>query len=116
MKAWDGGANVIVNTTPSNEAAQSALGGIAPDGTLVMLGYGHGTPLQIPAQALVLSRARVMGNPSGSPHDMRDTLDFAHAHGILPDVTPVALDDAPEILAGMVDGSGTARGRSVIAF
>jgi propanol-preferring alcohol dehydrogenase len=116
LKRWHGGANLIVNTVPTNAMAEAALGGIAQDGTLVLLGYGHGAPLQLPAQAMVLNRIHVMGNPSGSPHDMRDTLEFAHSHGILPEVTPVALDDAPEILAGMVDGTGRTHGRSVIAF
>jgi len=50
----------------------------------------------------------------GSPHDLRDTLAFAAAHGILPEVTPVSLDQAPGILASMA--AGTARGRGVIAF
>jgi alcohol dehydrogenase, propanol-preferring len=56
----------------------------------------------------------VMANPSGSPHDLRDTLAFAAAHGILPEVTAVSLDRAPDILAAMA--AGTARGRSVITF
>jgi propanol-preferring alcohol dehydrogenase len=116
LPGWDGGADVIVNAAPTNEAAQAALDGIAPDGTLVMLGYGHETPLALPAQALVLGRVHVIGNPSGSPHDMRDTLAFAHPHGILPDIRHVALDVAPDILAGMVADHGAGNGRPVIDF
>jgi hypothetical protein len=39
---------------------------------------------------------------------------LAAAHGILPEVTAVSLDRAPDILAAMA--AGTARGRSVITF
>ena len=63
---------------------------------------------------MVLGRLHVMANPSGSPHDLRDTLAFAAAHGIVPEVTSVSLDQAPGILASMA--GGTAHGRSVIAF
>lgn len=62
----------------------------------------------------MLNRLHVAASPSGSPHDLRDTLAFSVAHGILPDVTPIALDEAPAVLDAMA--SGTARGRSVITF
>ncbi|MQY09560.1 alcohol dehydrogenase catalytic domain-containing protein [Actinomadura macrotermitis] len=112
LRGW-GGADLIMNTAPSTSAAQAAFGGLRPDGTLQMLGYGAGD-LTIAPQDLVLIRARIMGSPSGSPHDLRDTLDFAAAHGIVPEVTAIGLDEAPAVLAAMADG--TARGRSVIAF
>jgi len=113
LRAWDGGADVIVNGAPSTAAAAAAFGGLAPDGTLVLLGYGP-EPLTLPTMPMVLGRLHVMANPSGSPHDLRDTLAFAASHGILPDVTPVGLDQAPGILASMA--AGTARGRSVIVL
>jgi alcohol dehydrogenase, propanol-preferring len=102
-----------VNADPSSGAAQAAYGGLAPDGTLLLLGYGP-EPLSLPTMPMVLGRLHVMANPSGSPHDLRDTLAFAAAHGILPEVTAVSLDQAPDILASMA--AGTARGRSVITF
>ncbi|MET7761024.1 hypothetical protein ABZS71_02905 [Streptomyces sp. NPDC005393] len=55
-----------------------------------------------------------MASPSGSPHDLRDTLAFAAAQGILPAVTPVSLDDAPATPAAM--RAGTSHGRAVITF
>ena len=113
LRAWDGGADLIVNTAPSSAAAGAAYGGLAPDGTLLLLGYDE-RPLNLATMPMVLGRLRVMANPSGSPHDLRDTLAFAASHGILPEVTPVGLDQAPDILAAMA--AGTARGRSVITF
>jgi D-arabinose 1-dehydrogenase-like Zn-dependent alcohol dehydrogenase len=115
LRAWDGGADLVVNGAPSTAAALAAFGGLAPDGTLVLLGYSPGEPLVLPTMPMVLGRLHVMANPSGSPHDLRDTLAFAAAHGILPDVTPVPLEEAPRTLAAMA--AGTARGpRRVIAF
>ena len=113
LRGWDGGADLIVNAAPSSDAAAAAYGGLAPDGTLLLLGYGP-EPLQLATMPMVLGRLHVMANPSGSPHDLRDTLAFAAAHGIVPEVTSVSLDQAPGILASMA--GGTAHGRSVIAF
>jgi alcohol dehydrogenase, propanol-preferring len=115
LRAWDGGADLIVNGAPSTAAAVAAFGGLAPDGTLVLLGYNAAEPLTLPTMPMVLNRLHVMANPSGSPHDLRDTLAFAAAHQILPEIVPVKLDQAPETLAGMA--AGTVRGpRRVISF
>ncbi|MEU2785340.1 MULTISPECIES: alcohol dehydrogenase catalytic domain-containing protein [Streptomyces] len=112
LKAW-GGADVVLNAAPSTEAAAATLGGIAPDGTLLLLGYGP-EPLTLPTQPMILNRLHVVASPSGSPHDLRDTLAFSAAHDILPEVTPITLDQAPGVLDAMADGS--AHGRSVITF
>ncbi|MFG1709719.1 alcohol dehydrogenase catalytic domain-containing protein [Nonomuraea sp. M3C6] len=113
LKAWDGGADIILNAAPSNEAAAAVLTGLAPDGTLVLCGYDN-TPLTLAAQPMVLNRLRVMASPSGSPHDLRDTLAFSAQHHILPKVTPITLDQAPATLEAM--GSGSGGGRRVITF
>ena len=113
LKAWDGGANLVLNAAPSSAAAAATLGGLAPDGTLLLCGYGP-DPLNLPTQPMVLNRLRVMASPSGSPHDLRDTLAFSAAHGILPQVTPISLDQASAALDAMAAGKGG--GRSVITF
>ena len=102
-----------MNAAPSSAAAEAAFGGLAPDGTLLLLGYGH-QPLSLPTMPMVLGRLHVMANPSGSPHDLRDTLAFAAAHGILPEVTAGQPRPGPRHPGR--DGGGTARGRSVITF
>ncbi|RAY15725.1 hypothetical protein DPM19_08060 [Actinomadura craniellae] len=113
LKAWDGGADVILNAAPSNAAAAATLGGLAPDGTLILCGY-DGTPLTLPVQPMVLNRLRVMASPSGSPHDLRDTLAFSAQHRILPGVTAITLDEVPATLEAM--GRGAGGGRRVIVF
>ncbi|MDX3853347.1 alcohol dehydrogenase catalytic domain-containing protein [Streptomyces sp. AK02-01A] len=113
LKQWDGGANLVLNAAPSTAAAAATLGGLAPDGTLLLCGYGS-EPLTLPTQPMVLNRLRVMASPSGSPHNLRETLAFSAAHNILPQVTPIALDQAPEALEAL--GAGGGGGRSVITF
>lgn len=112
LRAW-GGADVVVNTAPDTATGLAAFGGLRPDGTLLYLGMGAEN-VSVPPAALVMNRLRVMGVPSGSPHDLRDTLDFAVAHGIVPEVTPVPLDEAPRVLAAMDEGAH--HGRAVITF
>lgn len=114
LKSWGHGADVLLNTTPSTRAATALLGGLAPDGTLALLGYGP-DPLELPSQLMVLNRLHVMASPSGSPHDARDTLDFAVRHDLMPDVTAIGLDEAPATLSSMVAGDWHS-GRAVIAF
>ncbi|MGW5361515.1 alcohol dehydrogenase catalytic domain-containing protein [Actinopolymorpha pittospori] len=113
LSAWDGGANLVLNTSPSTSAAAATLSGLAPDGQLVLCGYGP-EPLVLPTQPMGLNRLHAMVNPSGSPHDARDTLAFSAAHGILPEFTPIGLRDANAVLDAMAKGhSGK---RSVITF
>lgn len=113
LKAWDGGANLVLNAAPSSAAAAATLGGLAPDGTLLLCGYGP-EPLTLPTQPMVLNRLRVMASPSGSPHDLRDALAFSAHHSILPQVNPISLEQAPAALEAMAAGGGG--GRSVITF
>ncbi|WP_327292935.1 alcohol dehydrogenase catalytic domain-containing protein [Streptomyces sp. NBC_01198] len=113
LRAWDGGADVVLNAAPSNAAAAAAMSGLAPDGTLVLCGY-NSEPFALPAQLMILNRLHAMANPSGSPHDLRDTLDFSARHNILPEIRTVDLDEAPSVLDAM--NAGTAHGRSVITF
>ncbi|WBB58036.1 alcohol dehydrogenase catalytic domain-containing protein [Streptomyces sp. WMMC500] len=113
LRAWDGGADLILNAAPSTAAATAALTGLAPDGTLVLCGYDE-TPLVLPPAPMVLNRLRVMLNPSGSPHDARDTLAFSAAHGIVPDHTPIGLEGASAALEAMAKSSPP--NRSVITF
>ncbi|MFJ2954516.1 alcohol dehydrogenase catalytic domain-containing protein [Streptomyces sp. NPDC087270] len=113
LRAWDGGADVVLNAAPSNAPAVAAMSGLAPDGTLVLCGYNT-EPFSPPAQLMILNRLHIVANPSGSPHDLRDTLAFSVQHGILPEISTVDLEQAPSVLDAM--DAGTAHGRGVITF
>jgi propanol-preferring alcohol dehydrogenase len=67
-----------------------------------------------PTRPVVLDRLHAMFNPSGSPHDARDTLAFSAAHGILPEIRPIGLRDAGAALDAMAEGH--AGPRSVVTF
>ncbi|QIQ06474.1 alcohol dehydrogenase catalytic domain-containing protein [Streptomyces liangshanensis] len=114
LKEWEGGADILLNAAPTTAAGTAAFGGLAPDGVLVLCGYDS-EPLVLPSQPMVLNRLRVLASPSGSPHDLRDTLAFSAQHGILPEVTPIDLDDAPAAVDARAT-SGRTGGRRVIVF
>ncbi len=113
LREWEGGPDIILQTAPSVDAATDAFPGLGPDGTLVLLGVGPGSITTTPAD-LIFARRRLMGSPSGSRHDLRDTLHFSAQHHVVPRITKIALEDAPKAWDSM--NKGTLRGRAVIVF
>jgi D-arabinose 1-dehydrogenase-like Zn-dependent alcohol dehydrogenase len=100
LQGWQGGANLILATANSVESANAAFAGLAPNGTLVVLGVGPGN-VSLDPMTLIMGRRRVMGSPAGSRKDLDDTLRFAARHGVRPRVTPFPLALAGEALAAM---------------
>jgi len=113
LKAWDGGADIILNSTPATATASATFLGLAPGGTLVLAGYDP-EPLTLPTMPMVLNRLHALGNPSGSMHDSRDVLSFSARHGILPETTRIGLRDVNDQLDKMAAGHGGKR--AVIVF
>jgi propanol-preferring alcohol dehydrogenase len=113
LRAWDGGADIILATAPSSEAATDAVPGLAPDGTLVILGVGAGN-VSIAPYDMIGPRRRVMGSPSGGRSDLRATLNFSAHNKVLPRITKFALEDAGKVLDLM--HSGKLRGRGVLVI
>jgi propanol-preferring alcohol dehydrogenase len=97
---WEGGANVILGTAPSAESMSDALPGLAPGGTLVVLGVAPGEISASPMD-LVPGRRRLMGSPSGSRKDVRDALEFAATHDVRPRIAERPLEDAGDVLNEM---------------
>ena len=97
---WEGGANVILATAPSAESMSDALPGLAPGGTLVVLGVAPGEISASPMD-LVPGRRRLMGSPSGSRKDIRDALEFAATHDVRPRIAERPLEDAGDVLNEM---------------
>lgn len=111
LRAWEGGADIILATAPSLESMTAAFPGLAPDGTMVVLGVGPGVIAVNPLD-LVMGRRRLMGSPAGSRRDLRDALAFAAAHGIRPKSKLLPLERAGEALAEMQ--AGHMSGRAVL--
>jgi propanol-preferring alcohol dehydrogenase len=113
LRDWDGGADIILATAPNSEAANQAIPGLAPDGTLVLLGVGPGNITAMPFE-LISGRRRVMGSPSGGRADLRATLNFSAHNKVLPRITKFPLEDAGKALELMQ--SGKLRGRAVLVL
>jgi alcohol dehydrogenase len=111
LLAWDGGADLILATAPSSEAANAAIPGLAPDGTLVILGVGAGNISMTPFH-MIFPRRRVMGSPAGGRSDLRVTLRFSQHNKVLPRITKYALEDAGKALDLM--RAGKIRDRAVL--
>jgi D-arabinose 1-dehydrogenase-like Zn-dependent alcohol dehydrogenase len=106
-----GGAKVVLATATSGKAMTAALGGLAIDGTFVVLGAAH-EPIEVPPLLLISGRRKVMGWPSGTAADSEDTLAFSARNGVRPMNEVFPLERAAEAYERMM--SGKARFRVVL--
>lgn len=113
LQAWDGGADIIVATAPNPEPMTAAFPGLAADGTLVVLGVGPGMITASPMD-LVGQRRKLMGSPSGSRHDLRDTLKFSLHNNVKPQIVKMPLEDAAK--AHQMLHEGKIVGRAVLVM
>jgi alcohol dehydrogenase len=113
LKAWDGGADLIIATAPDAGTMAASFPGLAIDGTMLVLGAPF-EPVPVSAFDLIMGRRRLMGSPAGSRKDLRDTLAFAAAHRIRPRVKRIALQDAGGALTEMEKGHIS--GRAVVVM
>jgi propanol-preferring alcohol dehydrogenase len=111
LRDWDGGADVIVATAPTVESVSTTFGGLAADGTMVVLGVGPGR-IEIDPTEIVMGRRRVMGSPAGSRSELRETLRVAVEHGIRPRVTTFPLTRVADAFAAVERGD--IAGRAVL--
>jgi propanol-preferring alcohol dehydrogenase len=113
LHAWEGGADIILATSPVVEPMIAAFPGLALNGTMVVLGAPLNN-ISVNPMDLIMGRRRLMGSPAGSRKDLRDTLEFAAAHRLRPNVTCIPLEDAGKALRQMHDGQ--LHGRTVIVM
>jgi alcohol dehydrogenase/propanol-preferring alcohol dehydrogenase len=106
-----GGAKVVLATVTSSKAMTAALGGLAIDGTFVVLGAAHES-LEVSPLLLISGRRKVLGWPSGTSADSQDTLAFAARNGVRPMNEVFPLERVSEAYDRMM--SGKARFRVVL--
>ncbi len=106
-----GGAKVVLATATSGAAMTAVLGGLAVDGTLLVVG-APGDPLQVSAGALIGGRRSIAGWPSGCSIDSQDAMAFAARTGVRSVNETFPLDRAAEAYERMM--SGNARFRVVL--
>ncbi|MCE9547168.1 MAG: alcohol dehydrogenase [Planctomycetia bacterium] len=107
-----GGAKLIVATVTNGDAMSAVQGGLAVNGTLLLLGAANSmtvSPLQ-----LLLGRRSVKGWNSGTSIDSQDTLDFSAHTGVRSMNESFPLERAAEGYDRMI--SGKARFRVVLTM
>jgi D-arabinose 1-dehydrogenase-like Zn-dependent alcohol dehydrogenase len=77
-----GGARVILATVTSPEAMRSVMGGLGPDGTMMIIGAVPAFPVD--PLDMIARRSAVRGWYSGVATDSEDTLRFCRLHDIGP--------------------------------
>jgi len=103
-----GGARVIMGTAPNSKAISSLFDGLAPNGTLLVIGAGP-DPIEAPVMGLLMGKRRVQGWPSGIPADSEDTLRFAELSGIRPMIEKFPLTKVNDAYARMTSGKAQFR-------
>ena len=106
-----GGANVVLATVTSGKAMTAAMGGLAIDGTFIVLGAAH-EPIEVSPFLLIGGRRSVAGWPSGSSIDSQDTMAFCARAGVRSMNELFPLERAAEAYDRMM--SGKARFRVVL--
>jgi len=106
-----GGAQAILATVTDGKSMGEAIGGLAADGKLLVIGAAL-DPIEVPALALILQRRSILGWPSGTSADSEDTLRFSVLSSIRPMIETVPLERAAEGYERML--SGKARFRMVL--
>lgn len=103
-----GGAQVILATAPSSKAMSELVDGLAPNGTLLVVGAAF-DPIEVTPIQLILGSKRIQGWASGTPTDSEDTLRFAELKGVRPMIETFPLEKAEEGYARMLSGKAQFR-------
>lgn len=106
-----GGADLILVTAVSARLFEACVPGLAPNGTLVVVG-AIAEPAKVVPAALQTGQKRLMGSVVGTRDDMDAMLRFAADHGILPIVERHPLEKVNEVLDLL--RQGTVRLRAVL--
>jgi D-arabinose 1-dehydrogenase-like Zn-dependent alcohol dehydrogenase len=107
-----GGARVILATVTSGEAMGSVLGGLAVNGTMLLIGAAPS--MQISPLFLLSGNRSVKGWYSGTSIDSQDTLTFSQRTGVRSMNETYPLDRVAEAYDRMM--SGKARFRVVLTI
>jgi D-arabinose 1-dehydrogenase-like Zn-dependent alcohol dehydrogenase len=107
-----GGAKVILATVTSADAMKAVIGGLAPTGTLMIVGAVPS--LEVPALQLLLKSQQVKGWYSGTSLDSQETLAFSVLSGVRPMNEIYPLDKVNEAYERMEQGK--ARFRAVLTI
>jgi len=105
-----GGARVVIATVTNADAMAAVLGGLGPNGTLIVIGAAG--PLSVNPVLLITGQRSLKGWYSGTSIDSQDTLKFSASNGVQSMNEIYPLEQAPEAYERMM--SGKARFRVVL--
>lgn len=103
-----GGARAILATAPSSKAMSTVVDGLAPNGTLMVIGATF-DPIEVAPVQLITGTRRIQGWAAGTPADSEDTLQFAELSGVRPMIETYPLEKAAEGYARMMSGKAQFR-------
>jgi len=106
-----GGVKVVLSTVTNSQAMSETIGGLKPEGRLILLGVS-GESLEISPLQLIMKNTGVDGWASGTSIDSEDTLAFSDMTGVRSMNEIFPLEKAPEAFERMM--SGKARFRVVL--
>ncbi len=98
-----GGAQAIVTTIGHPGTVMGLMGGLAPQGRLVLLGAGK-DPLPVSAGHLVVGERSVLGSITGTPYENEKTLNFSVLAGVRPMIEVMPLEQASAAYQKMKSG------------
>jgi D-arabinose 1-dehydrogenase-like Zn-dependent alcohol dehydrogenase len=108
-----GGARVILSTAPSSKAMSELVDGLAPIGSLLVVG-ADAQPLNVTPLQLIGARKSLQGWASGTAKDSEDTMEFSSLTGVRPMIEKYPLEKASEGYQQMI--SGKVRFRAVLTI
>ncbi|MGA2744806.1 MAG: alcohol dehydrogenase [Candidatus Sulfotelmatobacter sp.] len=108
-----GGAHVVLATAPDSKSISALVNGLAPRGTLMVVGAGFESLTVTPLQLIPGSKS-IRGWASGTARDSQDALEFSAFSGVRPMIERFPLEKAADAYQQMI--SGKARFRVVLTM
>jgi propanol-preferring alcohol dehydrogenase len=106
-----GGASAIIATASSGASMSPLVSGLAPRGTMIVVGAAA-DPISVRTADLIFGGRTVLGSLTGSSIENEDNLAFSVDQGVRPMVEVLPLAEAPKAYERMM--SGAARFRVVL--
>jgi D-arabinose 1-dehydrogenase-like Zn-dependent alcohol dehydrogenase len=103
-----GGAQVILAIAPNSKAMSELIGGLGPNGKLLVIGADF-DPIEVSPVQLIIGNKSIQGWAAGTAADSEDTLRFAELTGVRAMIETYPLEKAAEAYARMMSGKAEFR-------
>jgi hypothetical protein len=103
-----GGARAIIATAPNSKAMTELIGGLGPNGKLLLIGVAS-DPIEVAPVQLIRGGKTIEGWAGVTPADSDDALRFAGLRGIRAMIETYPLEKAAEAYARMMSGNAEFR-------